>query len=823
MVHNQTMANWHDEHRPSRHGGSDMSAGDIPDPIDIALRIPAAFGLKHRGEPAHQTLHARITHPNLLKPLQTEGIQSPNPQWDFRAHASFSHRALEQPLAIEVRDEHGATLGRATLDLADLKRKHHLDSLVTLRAGNQSAGIIQIYAINRHLNENAPGVRVDDLNAWRQQVGNDVARLGFVEAWRRHWREIIYVHHSEHFDDDVLGRTLYDWVWRDPTLGGHFRGLPEDEANQLIDWLADADAGRLMQDPPRGALDEMRTLFHREAEPCPDIQEADGSPVYCLTREAFRNWGRTVQNTPYLTCVPRTVTGVQNIVRWARENDRKVRASGYRHTWGDLYSANDQVLISTLPLDVVEELPAQQPDMDPDNQLQGIRITGHIQEDGQTKALCRIGAGTTNEQFRRWCLSDAGGGKSWTIPLNVIMVEITYGGSNAPICHGAGLHSKTLSDLVHAIEFVNARGEVQVVDDPEQLKAAAGCFGMLGIVTAVTLKLDPMSYAVLKPTKPRVALAIPPPDGFSVPRQIDMSGITQADMDAAMAEFVRAAEQDYYTEWFWFAYQDKCWVNTWHNDGREEDAEEYPGPENAFIDQVASYLAHLGNQTLIKLLPDRVQAEMLAAAAMNSLPADTQTTAYLIEALHFQRGIQNMRVLDMELEIPIPPHPDDPTKPDWSICQKAWWDTIKCLYDRDDSPMKITLEMRVMGGSDITMAPQHGNDLGTCSIEVLTTLNSEPAAWLAFMQDLTDLWDSYRDPAGNRLNVRPHWAKQWQGLQFRGLTDTEYLKTVAYRDRVPEFRSQLLRVAAAGGYTLADIRARFTNPLIEHVFGDVFA
>lgn len=52
----------------------------------------------------------------------------------------------------------------------------------------------------------------------------------------------------------------------------------------------------------------------------------------------------------------------------------------------------------------------------------------------------------------------------------MIMAEISFGGSNAPICHGAGLAHPTLSDLVAAIEFVNAKGEIQVVDDPRLLK-----------------------------------------------------------------------------------------------------------------------------------------------------------------------------------------------------------------------------------------------------------------------------------------------------------------------------------------------------------------
>jgi hypothetical protein len=36
--------------------------------------------------------------------------------------------------------------------------------------------------------------------------------------------------------------------------------------------------------------------------------------------------------------------------------------------------------------------------------------------------------------------------------------------------------------------------------------------------------------------------------------------------------------------------------------------------------------------------------------------------------------------------------------------------------------MRLTLEMRIMGGSGVTMAPQYGNDLGTCSYNVLSNL-----------------------------------------------------------------------------------------------------
>ena len=231
----------------------------------------------------------------------------------------------------------------------------------------------------------------------------------------------------------------------------------------------------------------------------------------------FRNWGRTVRNTPAVTFVPRTKHGVREIVKWARANHKTVRAAGYRHSWSDVFSADGQVLISMLPPELVDTLPAAEPAIDPEDELQGIKLVGRVREDGVRKALCRIGAATTNEQFRRWCLDESGGAWAWTVPLNVVMVEITWGGSNAPICHGAGLRHKTLSDLVAEVEFVNARGRLQRCRIVALLRTAAGCFGLLGIVTSLTLKLDPMTYATLRPESPRLALDGPAAGRISRP------------------------------------------------------------------------------------------------------------------------------------------------------------------------------------------------------------------------------------------------------------------------------------------------------------------
>lgn len=659
----------------------------------------------------------------------------------------------------------------------------------------------------------------ESVEAVHAAVARDVPALGLVGAWTRHIASITAAHCAG--AADALEASLLGWVKSDPALAAHLDSLSPADRQQLQAARPAVPVAGQAADH-RGFLGSLTQRIRAELRPHSGLLEADGSPVLCLQQAAFENWGRTVANQPAMTFVPRTRVGVANIVKLAAAQGRRVRASGYRHTWESMFSADGDYLVSLLPLNVVEDLPATEPGIDPNNELQGITFVNTVLDGGVEKAVFRIGAATTNEQFRRWAVQQ----QTWTVPLNVIMVEITWGGSNAPICHGAGWKHRTLSDLVVAVEFVNARGELQVVDDPAQLTAVAGCFGLLGIVTAISLKLDPMSYARMTPVKAPVALTIPPPAGLVLPPQINISDYTAGQLAAAWTDFVTRAESDYYAEWFWFPLQDECWINTWKNDGLKAEARDYPGPLDTIVQEGEEFLAQLANQWVMKHLPGPVQAGLLGAAAMAFLPSGQTITTPLIDALHFRRGIQNMRVLDMELEIPIPACADDPTRPDWSLCQRAWWAAICTVYkhvNQPDSsaPMRIALEMRITADSGVTMAPQFGNRFGTCSIEVLTNLNGPAAEWQAFMQEMADQWCAYTDAQGQALNVRPHWAKQWSGLRFRGMPAVEYLTTVAYRDRLPEFGQALARAAAAGGVTLAQAKALFSNPLLDQVFSDL--
>ncbi|RCI16379.1 hypothetical protein L249_2455 [Ophiocordyceps polyrhachis-furcata BCC 54312] len=570
-------------------------------------------------------------------------------------------------------------------------------------------------------------------------------------------------------------------------------------------------------------------FFHRHLSNLPIVYE-DGSETKVMevySNVPFENWGLSVQNTPDFTFLPTTVLGLENVVKYAKQKNYRVRCAGYRHSWSPAFSQENQILVSFVNLDTATTLPDPMSIIILTTDYGGQNVpelkTIELKEprpDG--KRLCRIGAAVTNEEFRRWSVAH----NSYALPVNVIMVETTFGGVNAPVCHGAGLGHKTISDYVRRIEYVDCNGKLQMVDDSNQIRAAAGSFGLLGIITHITFELDSIQYAILEPRKVDVGLAIPPLDKDEVPEALRGPWYSAPDVDqqlaAATAEFEGRALNDYYSEWFWFPYQQKAWVNTWNPTADPTGVVSYPDDAKVFLQWVEGWIGGvMTSSPLFNAIPGYWQAQLLATMGMASLPptkGEEEKPRYktsMMNALHFRRGIQNMRVRDVEFQIGLPPSAEDPTKPDMRLVQRAWWDIIKLVY-RDDpsssSPMRLALELRIMGGSDVILAPQYGN-LGTASIEVLTVPDTvTDGEWKRFLQDVADIWMGYG------VEVRPHWAKEWDGLRFHGRDARDYLRNVACKSQFEEFRTVVEEIGREQGWTWDEMKARFSNQLLDELF-----
>lgn len=230
------------------------------------------------------------------------------------------------------------------------------------------------------------------------------------------------------------------------------------------------------------------------------------------------------------------------------------------------------------------------------------------EQTSSSKRLCRVGVAVTNEDFRRWAVAN----NAWSLPVDVILVEVTIGGVNGPICHGGGRRHLTVSDYVRRVEYVDVNGVVQAVDDPKHLHAAAGAFGLLGVVTHLTFELDSMTYAVMEPRKVDVGLAVPPLKKEDIPTVLRADWFDKKDaeqkMEAARQDFVRRAKDDYYSEWFWFTYQQKAWINTWNTVEETEGAVDYPDDAGTFLQWVEGWIGGVLTERWVVLLQWRRSA-----------------------------------------------------------------------------------------------------------------------------------------------------------------------------------------------------------------------
>ena len=110
-------------------------------------------------------------------------------------------------------------------------------------------------------------------------------------------------------------------------------------------------------------------------------------------------------------------------MKYAKSIGKRVRASGYRHSWSPIFSENREILVSMLDLKIATAVP------DPSsllpnavhegNDLKTIEVREAVPGFEGKKRMVRVGAAVTNEELRRWAIER----DEWSIPVNVMIVE----------------------------------------------------------------------------------------------------------------------------------------------------------------------------------------------------------------------------------------------------------------------------------------------------------------------------------------------------------------------------------------------------------------
>ena len=124
-------------------------------------------------------------------------------------------------------------------------------------------------------------------------------------------------------------------------------------------------------------------------------------------------------------------------------------------------------------------------------------------------------------------------------------------------------------------------------------------------------------------------------------------------------------------------------------------------------------------------------------------PSFRPVTTTTLEAMHFQRGLHYISTNLAELNIPIPPTADG--QPNWTIVQQSWKDMMELTAEFNAAgkyPVDLSLESRLMAGSDLLLAPQYGN-YWTQSIEISGSPLVPREIWEEFKVNNRDFMKTY--------------------------------------------------------------------------------
>jgi L-gulono-1,4-lactone dehydrogenase len=294
---------------------------------------------------------------------------------------------------------------------------------------------------------------------------------------------------------------------------------------------------------------------------------------------------------------------------------------------------------------------------------------------------------TVEAGMRLRALSDCCESWGLSLPGPTVFGDITVGGALATASHGTGLSTATLSDRVLQLQIVNARGELQRIeaDDPDLPGYSAG-LGLLGVVYAVTLRLEPRFAVSLRQT------AMP--------------------ADEAFARIPDLLHRHAYVETFWFPGQAKAWVLL-------GDPTPVSGKDH-WRDRLQQALRNrLTLGAGARLLPVLTRHLPQMSPVVTTLGhhiafRESLRVVSAPEAFHYHTAFP--RVLDHSLAIPLADAPEA-------------WRTLKRLLDAEARagrhPVNFVAHARYIGPSGVWLAPNYRQ--ASCALEIVSGVGTQGA------------------------------------------------------------------------------------------------
>ena len=424
--------------------------------------------------------------------------------------------------------------------------------------------------------------------------------------------------------------------------------------------------------------------------------DVDASPISYRQNQTWQNWGRTARCEPELSFYPQRVEDLIQIVEFACAQGKRIRVVGSGHSWSGLVPT-DGILVY----------------------IQGLnKVTLDLSDGSQPRVVIESGA-TVKE------VNDLLEAHGYALPLNVVLESVRFGGLIATGSHGSGWNNPTLSDLVHAIELVDASGHLRKFeagkDSDEVMNAVRLNLGMFGIMYRITM--DVQKSWIVHAHDQRVPIE----QVF-----LDLRHLVQT--------------QDNF-DLFWWPFCDEFWVKTWK---RIPNTAITAKPRYSRADKLISDVGSRVHNGLISFSERHPRlTPRLSHFTFKLTPSQGNKVVDIVEAIHYRRAIEYTRMGCVEVAFKIDPHFENVK---WAI--KEVFKQVKTYARRGEYPLNVVMNVRFINNSHCLLSPAFGEG-HTCYIEILG--RAKPADWKRFSGQVAQEWLTLPE-------AMPHWAKEFQHI-----------------------------------------------------------
>ncbi|MGV9314138.1 D-arabinono-1,4-lactone oxidase [Streptomyces sp. NPDC003691] len=416
----------------------------------------------------------------------------------------------------------------------------------------------------------------------------------------------------------------------------------------------------------------------------------------------WRNWAGTVTARPVREASPASAAEVAEEIRRAAADGLRVKTVGTGHSFTAV-AATDGLLIRPDLLTGIRRI---------DREAMTVTVESGTPLRRLNQALAREGLSLTN--------------------MGDIMAQ-TVAGAVSTGTHGTGRDSGSLAAQIRGLELVTADGTLLTCDagnNPEVFAAARIGLGALGVLTAVTLAVEPLFLLTAREEPMSFARVV-------------------ADFEALHAE-------NEHFELYWFPHTDNC--NTKRNN-RSAGPAAPPGAVSAWIDDelLSNGLFQAAN-SLGRAVPAaippiaRVASRVLSARTYTDIPYKVFTSP------------RRVRFVEMEYALPL------------AACTAALRE-LRAMIER--SPLKISfpVEVRTAPADDITLSTASGRDSAYIAVHLYR--GTPHRAYFTAVERIMTAHGG-----------RPHWGKlHTRDAEYLAAAYPRFGEFTALRDRLdPERR-----------------------------------